>query len=67
MAEKETPLVYEVLFSARKDKEDILIGPVRVKASNRLLAVAMAGIQSAIDKKFEGVSLTSLEVGVRGF
>lgn len=64
---EEKPLVYEVLFSGKKDKEDVLIGPIRVKASNRLVAVAKAGVQSALAGSFENVSLVSLEVSVRGF
>lgn len=67
MSNEEKPLVYEVLFSGKKDKEDVLIGPVRVKSGNRLVAVAKAGIQSALKGDFEGVSLVSLEVSVRGF
>jgi len=65
--EETKPLVYEVLFSGKKDKEDVLLGPVRVKATNRLVAVAKAGIQSALAGDFKDVSLVSLEVSVRGF
>ena len=62
---EEKPMVLEVLFAGRKGKDDILIGPFYVKASNRLMAVAKAAIENS--DKFKGIDLFSLEVKVRGF
>lgn len=64
---EERPLVYEVLFSATKDKEEVLIGPVMVKAKTQLVAIAKAAIEKAMAGEFKGVNLTSIEVKVRGF
>jgi hypothetical protein len=59
--------IYEVIFTCTKDKEDHLIGPVRIQSRLRDVAVAKAAIQAFKDGHFKGVTLTSLKVKVRGF
>lgn len=68
MAENNKTEIYEIIFTCKKkDGEDHLIGPVRIQSKFREVAVALAAIQAVKEKKFEGVSLTSLRVKSRGF
>lgn len=66
--EDEKPIVYEVLFSGTtkgKDGDNVVVGPARVQAGNRMTAVVMASLEKIEDLK--KVKPTTIRVKVRDF